>query len=404
MADDLLLHNWVDRARVRTSWSTDVTTSPATGAEQRLGLLGEKPKRSIDVTWTAWDRVLGLRLLTMIQRATDQAPKIPLYPDQAFTTASSSGTTINCPTGTRRFTVGSQVVIHERDSEGRASNPQFRTVDSKTSSTIVVTSALTGSYPAGSVVYPVLLCHKVLDLSGTAFTDGTFEVKATFEEDLGPLSLDPTNAQEADQVFVLDPDWAEAVEIGVVRSGVKTASGRGEQVSTQGVAPSLTFSFTVTEFTRDQVYSILEVFDGCRGALVPLWLVSPLVVFEPVAIAANHVDVEVPAGATLGDVDDYVRYLGIRLEDGSVEIVTVTGITLQAGPVWRIAFSEATAATLDEILSVTTAHHVRFQEDELEEEWVTDEAAQVTLSFVEVQDEATYGGAATFTDCTAAVA
>lgn len=398
MAYDLLLHNWVERPVVRTSWLTDVGQSTETLAEQRLGLLANKPKRSIEVNWTAWDRILGLRLLVMIQQATDQGPRVPFYPDQAVTTASSSGTTINCPTTYRRFSVGSMVVIHERDSEGRASNPQFGVVASKTSTTITLQSALTGSYPTGSVVYPVLQCHKILDVSGQAHTDGTFTVKATFEEELGPLSLDPTAAESSDEILVLNPDWTETVEIGVVRPGTKQPLGRSSEVQAQGLAPMLSFRFTVTEFGREDVFSVLQLFDSCRGRLVPLWLVSPLVVFEAVAVGANHVDVEIPPGATPADVDTYLNYLGLRLEDGTVEILTVSSVAL-VGSVWRITVVEAVAATLDEILSCSSAHQVRFADDELEESWATDEACQLVLSFVEVQNEDQFGHDLVFEDC-----
>lgn len=402
MSSDLFLHNWVDRVVLRTAWLVDLTQSTEDGlAEQRLALLTDKPKRQIEVSWLAWDRTLAVRMLMFLLKSSDQEQKIPVYQDQAITTATSSGTTIFCPTAYRRFTVGGQVVIYERDGEGRASNPQFRTVTAVGASSLTISEALTGSYPALSEVCPVMVCRKVLDARLTCHTDGVAEIKATFDEVLGEGSIDPSNAEEADQVLVLRPDWAEAVEIGFVRPGEVVPTGRDEAVEVRGDRPLKTFNFTVTEFTREDFWDMLQTFDGCRGRLVPLWLVNPLVAFVPLDLSANHVDVEIPDGATLADFQDYVSHVSLRDLDGVVEIKTVTGITEEAGPVWRVAFTENTALTMDDLDEVTTAHYVRFAEDELTEEWITDEAWQATLSFVEVPpgEDTAYGTDGTFADC-----
>lgn len=396
MAYDLFLHNWVEGATVRTGWSTDITYSTETLDEQRLALLTHRPARQIEVRWLAWDRHMALRLLTMLQQASDQEQRIPLYPDQAITTSSSSGTTINCPTDYRRFGVGSLVVIHQRGQDGMATNIQFGTVSVIGAGSLTLESALSGSYPTGSYVYPVMRCHKLLDARMTAHTDGVATVQAEFDEVLAEDALPASTDEVEDQVLNFGPNWGETVEIGMVRVGRQEVLGRSQEVDPQGTRPSMTFSFTLTEFSKEDFWDILSLFDGCRGRLLPLWLVNPMVLFSPVAVAANSVDVEVPTGGTLADVEDYVRY--VALND---EIKTVTGITLQAGPVWRIAFTEATALTLGDLDTVTLAHLVRFSEDELEEEWFTDEVFQVRLSFQECPSgEATsFGTSAVFADC-----
>jgi hypothetical protein len=400
---DLFLHNWVDSVEVATSWETDITTSVnANGVvvEQRRAILTERPRRTIKVKWLCWDRYALQLLIQHLYLSCKQEQEIPLYQDVSHTTATSSGVTINCPTANRRFYVGHRVAIHAKGIHG-AENVQFRTIGAVAASTITVTIALTGSFVTGAKVYPVITAHQLLVGSGNPRTDSVFEVDATFEEVLGPNSIQPAEADgttpsefdgypdvDGDNAtypaFFPEADWNPDLEQGYVRVGTRQALGRASQVDAQGDFPAVTVKYTFTFLSRDEFWPILKFFDSRRGRLNLFWVMVPLVFFEFVSNAADSVTLR-PVAGLVDEMPNNLSYLMLRLVDGTVVPVAAGTTVDNLDGTWTVfTNSDLSGVASANVVACTQGILARFAEDSLEETWVTDGVGTVVISVQEL--------------------
>jgi hypothetical protein len=382
----LFLHNWVASVRVSTEWKTTPEVSPTNEVEERQSLVG-KPRRTVTVKWTAMTQEEANKLSFTLQRMGHQRLRLPLYPDVSETTATSSLTTINCPTTDRRYYVGQRVVIHDLDTDGRPTNVQWGVIQAVAAGAITLTGALTGSYPAGSVVYPVLDVEIVLAGEATPRTAHTMDLEVAFEEVAEtslPASDDYTgiagdfDTQEAvyeNDRYVLEigPNWAKQLRLGMARAGSAHELGRGVAVVPRGVRPKSLFSWTCDRTTRAEHALLLRFFDAHRGRAIPFLLVNPLVIWQVVTVATTRIDVQ-----PFGDVTDpntFNYYVAIKMRDGTLHIRQNYGASLVGGN-HRIELNPVLPAmSASEIEWVTSAHLVRFQSDSLDEEWLNNEVA-----------------------------
>ncbi len=401
---ELLLQNWVAQVDMESSWLTDVSQAYLTLAEQRRCLRTMKPRRQLTVTWLSMNRALAFRLQMHLLRSVSGPQQVPLYQDVTEVTEESGGTTLYCDTSHRRFFVGQQVVVHSFAHERAPTNIQVRTIAAVNEDSLDLSSGLVGTYDEGDKVYPLLSCLTGLKVTGRAHTDAYYEVRAEFVEALGndavPASETDGNLPEGYEehphpngedypVFHVQPDWSFAVSPGVQRIGRRLQVGRFEEVDVQGQAPGVLLDCTIGNFDREEFWGLLQFFDSRRGQLRPFWLGNPLVVFSATGIGTTKVVVRAPAGGVLADAQEFVKFVCIRLLDGTTYVREVDGGITQVGQTWELAFQDEAlpAHSLAEVDSVTSAHLVRFSKDSFEESWVTDEHSTVSFSVEELHEE-----------------
>lgn len=397
--NEAFLHNWADRVTVETAWRTAVSASESTQAEERVGL-GDRPTRAITFRWTGITRDEGNRILIALAKASGSGLSLPLYCDQAITTASSSGTTINAPTANRRLAAGAQVVLADL-STGRPTNVRYPTIDSLAADAITTSATITDTYPAGSVVWPLVTVQPVLEPAVRFMTDGTMEVTLTTLEvpesalaalddpgdtPAGFSTYDLTGDLPALPIFDVEPDWSGGVVIGLVRAADAYAQGRSQVVEVRGTRPRFTLEASLLLAERADVFSVLTFFDSRGGRLAPFWLAAPVALWEPTNLDTGFVDVETDADAT--EADDCFTYVALVMEDGTVYVRPISTITAISGG-WRVAVSDSfPSLALADVKRVTPAFLVRFAEDAIREEWVTDEVCRIPLRAVELLAEA----------------
>lgn len=393
------VQDWTVRPQVATEWQTDVVAAAETLSEERRAL-APRPRRTIFVRWTGIERAEANRLLFTIARACDEPLEVPLYPDVAVVTSSSSGTTINCPTTNRRFAVGGRVLVHG----ARGADAQVRTIAAIAADSIEVTAALTGTVPVGAVAYPALQVRVALEGRLLPRTDGVCDVAAAFVEDLetslpGSCAYADLAADHAfgvaddgdgNEYFVLDvdPDWRVEPTIDVARSGRQERMGREDVVFTRGPRPLFTFELAVAALDRAAHARTLAFFDAHRGREKAFFMRNPLTLWEATAIATTYVEVD-PVG-DLDDVQDFASWLVVEAA-GAIYVRPITAVALQ-GDAWRFSLGvNLPVLSLGDITRVTLGHLVRFSEDALLEEWITNTAAALRLRMVELVDERTDG-------------
>jgi hypothetical protein len=387
------LHNWADLVEVETSYVTVVTDAEDSLAEERCGLLS-KPTRSVRCRWTGISRAEGHKIVLALTQAGAGGLQLPLYCDQALTTSSSSGTTINCPTADRRFAVGAQVVIFELDGAGRATNAQVRTLSAVGASSLTVSSGLTGTYDAGALVFPVVTTHPVLAPEVEFSTDDCMTVDLTVlekvESALPPLETvgdDPTgfDLEGGVPIFDVEPDWAAGVTVGLETTATSYPLGRSQVVETRGPRPRVTVSMGLTELERADVFKVLRFFDSRGGRLAPFFLPCPAALWTAAAVSTGYVDVD--EAGTASEAEDLYTHAAVVLADGTVYVREITGFTDQ-GATWRITVSPVLPAIdLADVVRITPAFLVRFADDSLRESWLSDAACRIPLRFLEVLSE-----------------
>lgn len=396
-AGALFLQNWAEPVAMETAWLTDVVQSTARLAEERRNLI-DSPRRSLTIRWDGLTQDESTRLLFRLVRMGNQRLYIPLYQDVALTTASSSGTTINVVPTYRRFHVGRAIALCELDGNGRATNVQTAIVSAIGGSTLTISAAITGSYPTGSVVLPLILTEKMLEADLTALTDQVAELRGTFFEvhpslpataEWGTLTGFSQDSSARAFVFDAGPEWANQVRVRMARAGELLKMGRSDSVYTTGPRAVLGLDFTVTCEDRAAFWRVLQFFDAHRGRAIPFWVACPLTLWNPTATNVAYLQV-----TAVGDVDDYPSfvqsiaggspYLIIEKTDGTFLTRPVVGVTV-SGSDYRLAVSpNLPALSLTEISRATLAFFCRFASDALRETWLTNTVAQLEFSAVEL--------------------
>jgi len=404
---DAFLQNWISRVRLTSAYATQIEQSrslspTAAISEERIGLRS-RPVRSIDTAWLGVKRAETFRMVLALMRlGQDETTKWPIYCDQAITTASSSGTTINCPTSNRRFFVGRDVLIFHLGDDGRPTQPEFRTVSAIGGSTLTLGSALDHTHPARSFVFPCLTADPSLAQGMRLYTDHVAAFDgAVLEHDEDPLpastgaggsagafgsqsSAANTEADSGTPVFAVEANWQTEVRQVIARDGARLEIGRGGAIVRQNSRPRFEYEFSLRLFSRADVFSVVKFFDSRRGRLLPFWLLSPLTFWKATAVASGSVTVEA-AGST-SDIADFVSYIGVRLKDGTIHIRKLASVT-DVGDFRLNITGTFSGFVLSDIDRVTIANFVRFGEDSVTEEWFTDEVADIRLRFVEVLND-----------------
>ncbi len=128
-------------------------------------------------------------------------------------------------------------------------------------------------------------------------------------------------------------------------------------------------------------------FEAMGGRYLPFYLLSPLTDFVAVSFDASHVTVK---ANFLANDWNFFPAIGVLMIDGTFQIRLITG-TSQSGANWILTVDAwTTTPTLNTIRRLSAAHLVRFDTDEMVEEWITDGVMQINqtlLNFVELLDE-----------------
>lgn len=397
--NDFFLHNWQANATLETSYLTDVVQSFDALTEERRALL-DRPRRVLTLQWTAVKQDEMNRLLMELMRGGMQQLLVPFAMDQSVTTGTSSGTTIACPTTQRHFAVGAQVLIFSFGPDRRPANPQTFLIDGLASGAITTHTAISGSYAAGALVFPLMLAELILQGDVSLLTDQKGDLSLSFYEvaksaiassalvsSPGPFATQTSAANSAASsttpVLDVSPDFGATVKVAVGRAGTKYALGRDTAVDVQGTRPLLEHAFQLSLFKRSDSWGFLEFFDSRKGRLLPFWLVNPATLYTPVATASGYVDVAV--SGSLQNAQDFLEYVAVVMNDGTIYVRKVTSVALVSGN-WRISAS-LPSLTLSDVKRVTSAHFVRFSNDALKLDYLSDGVALAQVATVEILAE-----------------
>lgn len=386
---DLFNANWISGVQVHTLWQTDVVASED-GMESRRGLVG-RPSRLMRAQLSGMSQAETARLRSNLMRMASQRTLMPLYPDQARVRATSSAE-LFVDTASYRFFVGGRVYAHNWHMN-RPADVQLAEIAEILPDRLVLLDALATPINVGGLVYPALDLEIEIGSSLKLHTDHHGESILEVRELIGPSAIPSTSPFEAldfethlgDPILDIEPDWGVVLDMAVVRIGREYQSGRSKIVTTLGDRPTLQPRLVFQFSSRALFFRFLRFFDSRQGRLLPWWLFSPQTLFSVLDATPDYIDVYSAMKAE--DISDYVRHIGIVGSEGSRYIRALESVTDNVTSI-RLTF-DAPIADLEPSLirRATTAHHVRFESDELIESWLTDEVCSVSVEATELLEE-----------------
>lgn len=408
----IFLHNWATKAKISTSFRTDVKASPDSGAESRRGL-NVKPFRTMDLEWTICDgdTTAGVgslveleRLEVFLRRMTDQRFQVPIYMDQVELAADylAADDTILMHTREGRFFPGQRVAIVQLDFCNQPVSHSFHTIDDMTNDQLTFDATLGVNIAAGSYVFPIMDCEVQLEVSATYRTARVPVLKMTVSEapgasQLPPLKSDtPTGAQLAHDdrpVWFEEPDWSKTVTKGRSRQGNRSSEGRADFVSVEGDRSRQTHKFSITG-SRADMWNCVEFFETRRGRLRAFWHIDQDQYMQPIDIdiSGNFVSVRA-ADLDLADTQEELQgeAIGVVMADGSHYVRPVSTL-LSILTVFRASVSTPfpTGLLLADIHRVARARLVRFARDEFTETWTHTGYMEAKIDLIEVLNEQDY--------------
>ena len=389
--------DWAYQVVVATSYQTIVSRSATTLTEERRAL-SLRPTRDIRVALTGMSQPETWRLETFLKKRVRSRGPVPLHCDQSEVTASSTGTTINCDTTFRRFYAGGRVLIYKPWSSGVASVSQadvaeYALIDSLTASALTLKAAgVTNTYPAGSIVMPVIDAEASLDggiLSLVTDRVGSAEISAN--EILAPSALpqsesgDPSGFDthtDGHPILYMDPDWDSMQEVRLTHDGVSDTAGRTNYVWLQGPEHRTGHRLVFSALDRENADSLRRFFDTRVGMLKPFWLVSPQTLFTLIA-RPGALDMELTEFFDLAALG----HIAIVMKDGTVTIHEVDTTSVTSGMRRITVLPTPPAFAVADVERISPAHFVRFGQDTLTETWDTDGVCTIELETLELVAE-----------------
>lgn len=390
-------NDWSEPVAVTTSWATDLTRAKSNLAEDAKSLR-TRPTLSVSARTLGTDLSESFEQVLARSRATQSLAPMPLYSDRSEITAPvGGGRVIPCDTFYRRFYPGQRVALTSGEFDrvsigGNFGHVEYGIVSEVTSRGLVLEDTTLGPWRAQDWVYPMLDCLPVLESSGSLLTDYYAEADIEFVEEGGQSAMPPTWRGYPEHLYsfheglpvVYFNEWNEEPRLSVVRPGRIAPSGKGQIADADGDRPLLQWEFSVLSTTRREAWELLQLFDGCRGRGRQFWLVNPLTIFEVVGQSSTFV--------TISQVDyrqvleeGWITHIAIQLSDGRNLVRPIESVT-EIGSSWRINFSEPYTPGGATPIRVTSAHRVRFSEDSLTQNWITDEVVETPVSMTETRN------------------
>jgi hypothetical protein len=389
-----LLQDWKGGARIESAYMTDV--APASNlAEERRSLV-DRPQRSVLVSNLGFSKAKSWEVISNLRRMGNERTVVPLVTDHARITASSTGVTLNCVTSYRRFFAGGRVVVCKLTKDGEIYDEEYDTIASLTASTITLDIGVSGTFPAGSRVYPCIEAEVSLSNSARLIGDRFLEMDFTAEELFGPTALRRTeedypssfevvtiNAEDF-PVFMLHPDQGFTNEIMILRKGEQRKQGRSTLVSTHGSRPQTGYRLNFQKASRADAWPLIEFFDSRKGRCRPFVYIPMENYWDLDAIDTTYLEID-----AIGNFEDlsFIDFIAVVMKDGTFEFIEVDS-RVDNTTVFRFTWTEAiTAPALADVHRVVPAYIMRLESDAMDEDWVTDEFLNTSLEFIELLNE-----------------
>jgi hypothetical protein len=383
--------NWTSPVSEGLEWKTDILRA-RDGSEQRRSLRME-PRRSFEYN-ILLQRSLTADFEAMLRGWQNRYFALPVWTDRAKLTADAPGlsTTISVNTDTIGFqSAGFALIYH--------SEKVFEVVeiDSVGTNTLTLSEPTGWDWPAGVLVYPLIVGHFNVTLPTSRETSAVLQAVVSFvgSADTAYQNLpvdDPATLYDGIEVITAKPNWRSSIgnefsfEFDTVDAGV----GPLGYFETESVA-RVVRPFQWFLKSREQIVEFRKLAARLRGQAKSVWMPSW---HDDFTVAASNVGNQaslVVAGTwfnTLVGVDTSFDRLSIKLPNGTTVYRRITACVPDYS-------DDTTTLTLDSTLGTTVQPNdgsvvrlllrCRLATDKIVIPWITDAVAEPQTSFITVK-------------------
>ena len=361
--------NWEDPVQVKTGYRTVVSPSYSTGTEERIALLSRPLRQSSFKMTTRQFGELAHFFADFVLRASGTTD-FPLVSDQSeVSSAVSASSSISCPTSYRRFEVGRTVFFLEPKFDGWTF--QTRVLQSISVGTITVDSPI--SLMEGSLVIPSIRSNVESEQDLNLLSDyyGEGDIRGLEVESSKTLPRSATASLSYD--FSTWLNWDDGVEATVGKRAYETSLGVGRVVQSYGSTYRL-YGFDMSFPSRESFWSLLNFFDSMMGRARSFDFVPPSTPWTGTAESSTLVRASNPYVLSELSRLRIVPGDGSAAIDASISSISNDEITLSSplsSSVWQ-----------DPQTKYLELFEARFNKDELEENWVSDEVVSCPIQVV----------------------
>ncbi len=386
--------DWKSGFRVNLSFKTDIWTSRS-GKEQRRALR-TTPRKTVEFS----SITSGVKLRTFRALMASWQNKVMIMPDvtrRVLASAASAGgtTSVTVDAVPDWLAAGATVVMVDGDRR------EIRKID-HLADQVVVFTASSGAWPAGSKVYPGLQGVLAGDLSARQLTDSIATVNVRFEVD--PASEPPRSqgspvaTLEGREVFTRKPNWRDGIDVSYQFPSETVDYGRGVISRFRPISFS-TQIFKASYVGRDpeNLQAIQQVFERAKGRRGEFHISTgmPDLVLAATALVGNFFIRVAGQEVFSAFANDTVhRAIEVVLNDGSrfyrklVGTTPITTVSDVDGDDTMIQLTGALPVTITpaSVSRISWLPAARFASDEMTIDYLTDEVGQTQLAIQTLED------------------
>lgn len=389
-------HNWATGCSLSSAYETDVAPAADSIAEERRQLL-DRPKRTLDVSWTIEGLSNVDTFLVEMRRYLAQDMAVPLYCDvvEVDQVSASGQKYLYCDVTKARFFPNGHVAIIHHNSTG-VPTVEYNQISIKLGSSLVLKNNIsTTATPGRCQVVPVVHCDQLLSLETTALRNHLYVVSAALTEVYGPSALPPTATDHPGgfeqyagyPILDLAHNWDKGLTMSLEREGTRHEVGRGTYIDARGERHRVVHKLAFLE-ERDTAWKLINFFDSRRGRLRAFWLTDLEDIWTVLEInmVSNYIAID-----PLGDFDafqDEMDYIGIEFSDGTSAVREAVTVQEVLG-VWRVILDSAipTGYSPSDVRRVGRARLCRNKNDSLTENWHTNTICSFEVEVIELLEE-----------------
>lgn len=379
----LIPPDWANPVLLRKQWRTGMQRTIVDG-EKRSALF-TWPRRALAYDAVAMEYSETAYIKRKIFKNLHNVWGIPYWQDRtALAAEAASGQAVLDVVSTqyRNFEIGALCIL-------LASKDSFEigTIQSFTANQITLDANLTGTWPAGMEVYPVLKCRIKSGQKFNFLTTRAGKIKIEAREDYDEITRHIPNINDfptylGSPIFNIPPDWSYPVNTTFLRDH-EVLSFLGKQYSaSHWDETAFRFDAGYMADGKAEIQRFLDFFDAHKGRWGKFWRASwtaDIVITAPFAADAVQL--------TINPIEYPDYWLGKKTgshiillwPDDDFICLGVTGATINTIDVDQPVGRACNAEQLSQ-LKVSFLTLCRFSQDEVEAKYLTDSVATIDLS------------------------
>jgi len=421
--------DWSSPPKVARSWRTERRGSLILDQEQRVSRQA-RPRLAAtsmhhgtndEETGWLWNMLSGSSpqlIIPLLQRAEltsvlDYSWPFVIAADESSGTAAPNylgGNVTRFPVETtfRRFAAGARVWIYP--TSGATANT-ITLSNRRLPGIILVIVDVQPTYldvtldlPASGITFPrAILLAPAFDalplgeIEGEYPTCGKFQTQIEATEYAGANQQLPLNSGDVsaiydyflgDPVWMPDHNWAQKLKINLQRRNEISEMGEGDVVVLYGLNPRFMLEVSCLT-TRPRWWDVMELFDSRRGDLRAMWVVTSLSIFDTIEVAApTDFFSGLPQRGYESHLNAMVDAVAFLRANGTFEIAQVDSFVYD-DPSGTLILETVQIIPAGTYIKVLVAYRGRFEENTLEEEWVTCDLVKSEFNLRQLNPEST---------------